>query len=311
MKKTRFTILTLLVFIFITASACWAAQNRADKVLAQVGKYKLTLKEFNDQIHSLPPQLQMAVQRNPQLKKQLLERWVQLNLMAMEARKENLQDKPDVKKRIEEMTNALLAQEYMRENISDKAKVSDSEIKAYYNKHKSEFMQPEQVRARHILIKVPANADKKKWEEAKKKALEIRAKILKGESFSKLAQKYSDDPGSKARGGDLGYFRKGQMVPEFEKTAFSLKKGQISQPVKTTFGYHIIKLEDRKPSKQRSLKEVKQEIRQKLLRKKQIKLRDEIVARLKKKYPVTMNEGLLGSSPQPNDSVHNSLKNKK
>ncbi len=310
MKKTRFTILTL-VFVIVSTSACWAAQNGKDKVLAKVGKYQLTLKQFNDQIRSLPPQLQMAVQRNPQLKKQLLERWVQLNLMAMEARKENLQDKPNVKKRIEEMTNALLAQEYMRENISDKAKVSDTEIKEYYNKHKSEFIQPEQVRARHILIKVPANADKKKWEEARKKALEIRAKILKGESFSKLAKKYSDDPGSKARGGDLGYFRKGQMVPEFEKAAFSLKKGQISKPVKTTFGYHIIKLEDRKPSKQRSFKEVKQEIRQKLLRKKQIKLRDEIVSRLKKKYPVTMNEGLLGPSSQPNDSVHNSLKNKK
>ncbi len=307
MKKRNWLlfITTLLVLSLTTVAVSIAKDNGQDKILAQVGKYKLTLKEFNDQIRSLPPQLQMAVQRNPELKKQLLDRWVQLNLMAMEARKQKLQDKPEVKKRIEEMTNALLAQEFMMENVSDKAKVTDKEVKEYYDKHKSEFMQPEQVRARHILVKVPANATKKQWEEAKKKALEIRAKLVKGESFAKLAQKYSDDPGSKARGGDLGYFRKGQMVPEFEKAAFALKKGEISQPVKTTFGYHIIKLEDKKPAKQRSFNEVKQEIRQKLLRKKQMELRNKIVDKLRKKYPVTVHEELLSSHASASDkSMH-------
>jgi len=295
MKKTKWLAVLFILFASFITNMALAADKGQDKILAQVGQYKLTLKEFNDQIRSLPPQLQMAVQRNPELKKQLLDRWVQLNLMALEARKQKLQDKPDVKKRIEEMTNALLAQEYMMENVSDKAKVTDKEIEKYYNKHKSEFMQPEQVRARHILIKVPANATKKQWEEARKKALEIRAKLVKGESFAKLAQKYSDDPGSKARGGDLGYFRKGQMVPEFEKAAFALKKGEISQPVKTTFGYHIIKLEDKKPAKQRSLQEVKQEIRQKLLRQKQMELRNKIVEKLRKKYPVSVHEELLNT----------------
>ncbi len=307
--QKKIVVLLVVFSLFFGVSTCLAKDGGNEKVLAQVGKYKLTLKEFNDQIKSLPPQLQMAVQRNPQLKKQLLDRWVQLTLMALEARKENLQAKPNVKKRIEDMTNALLAQEYMMENISDKAKVTDKELKAYYEKHKSEFMQPEQVRARHILIKVPAGADKKKWEEARKKALEIRAKLLKGESFSKLAQKYSDDPGSKARGGDLGYFGKGRMVPEFEKAAFALKKGEISQPVKTTFGYHIIKVEDKKPARQRSFKEVEQQIRQKLLRQKQMKLRDELIAKLKKKFPVKVNEGLLDDSGTTSkDSIHKGVK---
>ncbi len=305
MGKSKVIAIVILMVLLTGVSFGWAKDSAEEKVLAQVGQYKLTLKQFNDQIRSLPPQLQMAVQRNPQLKKQLLDRWVELTLMALEARKENMQDNPEVKKRIEDMTNALLAQHYMKLNVSDKANVSDKEVRDYYNKHKSEFVQPEQVRARHILVKVPANADKKQWEEAKKKALEIRAKLLKGESFAELAQKYSDDPGSKARGGDLGYFSKGQMVPEFEKAAFSLKKGEISQPVKTTFGYHIIKVEDKKPSKQRSFNEVQQEIRQKLLREKQIKLREEIVANLKKKYPVKVHEELLNNSnSMPNDSFH-------
>ncbi len=306
-NKTTAILIAAFAALCLLSTTCPSADAKekgADKVLAEVGGFKLTLKEFNDQIASLPPQLQMAVARNPQLKEQLLDRWVQLTLMAKEARSKNLQDKPAVKKRIQDMTNALLAQEFMRENIEDKVNVTDKEVKAYYEQHKSEFQEPAQVRARHILVKVPANADKKAWAEAKKKAEKIRAKALKGEDFAKLAKEYSDDPGSKSRGGDLGYFQKGRMVPEFEKAAFSLKVGQISKPVKTTFGYHIIKLEDKKPSRQESFKDVQQRIRQQLTREKQRKIRDEIIAKLKKKYPVEVHKDLLQTNAAVSKSPH-------
>ncbi len=302
MTKKNLSIFTVaLVAAAMLTGSCFAAKtgsDKGDKILAEVAGYKLTLKKFNDQIASLPPQLQMAVARNPQLKEQLLDRWVQLTLMAAEARKQDLQDKPEVKKRIEDMTNALLAQEFMRENVEAKVKVTDKEVKDYYENHKSEFTRPEQVRARHILIKVSPNADKKALAKAKKKAEEIRAKALKGEDFAKLAEKYSDDPGSRGRGGDLGYFQKGRMVPEFEKAAFSLKVGEISKPVRTSFGYHIIKVEGKRPSQQQTFKDVEQRIRQKLTREKQRKIREEIVARLEKKYPVKVNKSLL-ETPKP------------
>ncbi len=302
MTKKNLSIFTVaLVAAAMLTGSCFAAKtgsDKGDKILAEVAGYKLTLKKFNDQIASLPPQLQMAVARNPQLKEQLLDRWVQLTLMAAEARKQDLQDKPAVKKRIEDMTNALLAQEFMRENVEAKVKVTDKEVKDYYENHKSEFTRPEQVRARHILIKVSPNADKKALAKAKKKAEEIRAKALKGEDFAKLAEKYSDDPGSRGRGGDLGYFQKGRMVPEFEKAAFSLKVGEISKPVRTSFGYHIIKVEGKRPSQQQTFKDVEQRIRQKLTREKQRKIREEIVARLEKKYPVKVNKSLL-ETPKP------------
>ncbi len=295
MKRFLYLLIVLAILTTSVASATTSKKDE-DKILAKVGKYTLTLKDFNEQIKSLPPQLQMAVARNPQLKEQLLNRWVELTLMALEARKEGFQNKPDVKRRIEAMVNALLAQEYMRKNIADPANVTEKELKDYYEAHKSQFVEKEKVKARHILIKVPSNADKKKWEEAKKKAIEIRNKLIKGEDFASLAQKYSDDPGSKSRGGELGYFQKGQMVPEFEKAAFSLKKGEISQPVKTTFGYHIIQVQDKTKAKEKSFDQVKQEIRQRLLRQKQIKLKDEIVAKLKKKYPVEVHKELLDSN---------------
>jgi len=295
-KQISAAFAAALALICITCVSCLAADTKddgSDKILAKVDGYTLTLKQFNDQISSLPPQLQMAVARNPQLKDQLLDRWVQLSLMAKEARSLKLQDKPQVKKRIEDMTNALLAQEFMKEFVEAKIKVTDKEVKEYYEKHKSEFVQPAQVRARHILVKVPADADKKAWDAARKKAESIMKKAKKGEDFAKLAKEYSEDPGSKARGGDLGYFQKGRMVPEFEKAAFALKVGQISEPVKTTFGYHIIKVEAKKPRKQESFKDVQQKIRQKLTREKQRKVREEIIAKLEKKYPVEKHPELL------------------
>ena len=305
----KFSILFFVFgLVFLINNSAFSKEDAAGKeVLAKVGKYTLTLKEFNEQVKSLPPQLQMAIAKNPQLKEQLLKRWVDLTLMALEARKEGYQNRPDVKRRIEEVINALLAQEYIRKNISDPANVSDKEIKDYYEKHKSQFMQPEQVKASHILIRVPSGADNKKWNEAKKKAQDIRKQIMAGEDFATLAKKYSQDPGSKSRGGDLGYFKKGQMVPDFEKAAFSLKKGEVSQPVKTTFGYHIIKVYDKKPAKQKSLKDAKQEIRQMLLRKKQFKLRDEIIAKLKKKYKVEVHKDLLKKA-EVKGNVHTSKK---
>ncbi len=297
MVKRNFLICCLTCLAMLIANIAIAQDSTGEnKTLAKIGKYTLTLKEFNEQIKSLPPQLQMAIASNPQLKEQFLNRWVDLTLMAIEARKEGYQNRPDVKKRIEDMTNALLAQEYMRKNIADPAKVSEEELKKYYEAHKSQFVEKEKVKARHILIKVPSNANKKEWEAAKKKALEIRQKLLKGEDFATLAKRYSDDPGSKNRGGELGYFQKGQMVPEFEKAAFSLKKGEISKPVKTTFGYHIIQVQDRTKAKEKSFDQVKQEIRQRLLRQKQIKLKDEIIANLKKKYAVEVHKELLNSS---------------
>ena len=130
-------------------------------------------------------------------------------------------------------------------------KVDNKEVKKYYEEHKKEFSEPEKIRARHILLKT------------EKEAKEVLDKIKKGASFIEMAKKYSIGPSGK-NGGDLGYFTKGQMVPEFEKVAFSLKKGEVSNIVKTKFGYHIIKVEDIKKAKNKTLKEVTKQIVSKL-----------------------------------------------
>ncbi len=313
-SRSWFFLVSAALLMLLQASSLnlYAADGKkedpAKQVLAKVNGFTLTLQDFENQIKSMPPQLQIALLQNPQLKEQLLDRWVELTLMAMAGRDAGYQKDPAVKKRIEELTNAVLAREFINRNLEGKVSVSDEEIKKYYEAHKDEFKAEESVKASHILIRVPEGADEKAWKEAKKKAEMIRKKLLKGEDFAKLAKEYSEDPGSKNRGGDLGYFSKGRMIPEFEKAAFSLKKGEISEPVKTSFGYHIIKVEDKKAAGQLSLDEVKDEIRKRLLQEKEQRLQQDVIAGLKKKYKVEVHKELLKSS-MPNDEAHKGLAN--
>ena len=122
----------------------------------------------------------------------------------------------------------------------------------------------EEVRARHILFKLPPGADEKARAEARKKAEDTLAKIKQGEDFAKLAEKLSDDPGSGKAGGDLGRFSRGKMVPEFEAAAFALAPGQVSEIVESPFGFHIIKVEEKQPGGAKPLDAVRAEIVQTL-----------------------------------------------
>jgi peptidyl-prolyl cis-trans isomerase D len=143
--------------------------------------------------------------------------------------------------------------------------VSDAQIAEYYGSHKQEFEQPEEVHVRHILIR-PKTEDEAGWNDALKRAREVYAKaVAPGADFAALAKEYSEDPGSKSSGGDLGWFSRGRMVKEFEDAAFALKPGEVSEPVKSKFGYHILKLEGKRPGGVQPLSEVRDTIREKLL----------------------------------------------
>ena len=142
--------------------------------------------------------------------------------------------------------------------------ISPSELLSYYNQHKSEFQQQEEIKASHILIKTEAGQDGKVSAAAdaaaRKKAEDILKKLRAGANFEELAKKESDDKASAINGGSLGFFQRGSMVPEFEKAAFSLNKGQISDLVKTQYGYHIIRVDDKHQAGTPSIEQVKEKI---------------------------------------------------
>ncbi len=141
-----------------------------------------------------------------------------------------------------------------------KPQVTDAEVQSYYTAHQDQYQVKDQVKVRHILIAVPAGSDAKTDAAAKAKAEDLLKQIKAGGNFAELASKNSDDPGSKAQGGELGWLDRGKTVPEFDKAAFSLAPGQTSDLVKTQFGYHILQVEDKKTAHLKPLAEVKPEI---------------------------------------------------
>jgi peptidyl-prolyl cis-trans isomerase D len=148
-------------------------------------------------------------------------------------------------------------------NWKDAAKsitVSEAEAADYFDRHRREFDQPAEVKASHILIRMDPKATDEQKLTAKLKIENIRTEIAKGLDFAEAAKKYSEDPGSAKQGGDLGFFKEGMMVPAFEKAAFALKVGELSQPVLSPFGYHIIKVLDRKDAKHPTLADVRKKI---------------------------------------------------
>jgi peptidyl-prolyl cis-trans isomerase D len=138
--------------------------------------------------------------------------------------------------------------------------VSNEQVAQYYQAHQKDFQVPEGVKVRHILIKVPTGADAKTDAAAKQKAEDLLKQIKGGADFATLAKANSDDPGSKEQGGELGMILRGVTVPEFEKTAFGLQPGQVSDVIKTQFGYHIIKVEEKQAAQLKALDEVKAQI---------------------------------------------------
>jgi peptidyl-prolyl cis-trans isomerase D len=147
--------------------------------------------------------------------------------------------------------------------------ITDRDLQAYYDQHRDEYRMPEQVKVSHILIKTPlpapgAKEDEKAVADARAKAEGVLKELKAGGDFAKLAEKYSDDPGSAKSGGELGWIGRGRTVPEFEKAAFSLGKGQTSDLVKSSYGFHIIHVEDKQDAHLKSLAEVKSEIEEKV-----------------------------------------------
>ncbi|MBM7567044.1 peptidylprolyl isomerase [Paenibacillus sacheonensis] len=176
---------------------------------------------------------------------------------------------------VEDLMKQTPTQLRIRKILEKRVNVTDAEVKQYFEANKAEYDQPEQVRASHILVATKAEAD------------EIEKQLKAGADFAKLAQAKSLDTGSKAAGGDLGYFGKGAMVPEFEKAAFALKVGELSEPVKSDYGYHVIKVTDHKDAKPATLEEKKAEIREQLAQQRVSALSADWLAELKAKAQIT------------------------
>ncbi len=276
--------------LFVGSLLAWGQAKPAadDPVVLTVGTEKITKSQFERLLDALPEQ-QKALASSPDGKRKLAEQYAEMKALVQEAKAKKLDQTPIVQTRIGLQSDQVLAGAAYQ-GLGD-AKPSDADLKAYYDQHKSEW---ETVKGRHILIRfqgsrVPLKLNQKDLsdEEALAKAKDLRAKIVAGAKFDEIAKAESDDTGSGANGGDLGEFSRGQMVPEFENAAFAQKVGEVGEPVKSAFGYHIIQIQEHAT---KTLDQAKPEIEE--------KMKPEMAAKgleeLKKKTAITLSDAYFG-----------------
>lgn len=179
-------------------------------------------------------------------------------LVAQAAEKRGLGETPSFKRRLAFARSRLLSESLLDEQA--KAAVTDEALRKVYGEASKQMAEEKEVRARHILFRVEDPKDEKASTEAEAKLKAVIERLKKGEDFAKLAGELTEDPSGKANGGDLGYFTKDQMVPEFSEVAFKLQPGQISDPVKTAFGWHVLKVEDQRNRAAPEFDQVKEQI---------------------------------------------------
>lgn len=319
--KAAYGLALALLIGGVTAS-CTALTFNKDGYVATVNGHKVSLKDYNQALEQQKKQyaLRFGVDFNTTqgkemlagMQQQLIQQLTERELLLMEADKRGLKATEaeveaklaDVKKQFPDtaafekaikdygLTPADLktqlfkavAIEKLQKDVSKDLAVTDAQVADYYAKNKAQFAHGEEVEASHILVKFDeASKDKAKDEaRALAKIKDLHAKVKAGGDFAKLAGEHSDDPGSKTQGGSLGYFGKGRMVPEFEKTSFAMKNGEVSAPFKTQFGYHIIKRTGFRPARTEPLAEVKGAIQEQLTAQQQGERFQQFVDTLKK-----------------------------
>lgn len=271
-----------------TAAPKPSPEPAGDPVVITFGTTKVTKSEWEGFVQALPPQIQ-AEATGPN-KKKVAEQYAELRMMAEEARKRKIDQTPAAKVQISLQMDQMLAQMLFRD-LQATAKVDATAVQKYYDEHKSEY---EEVKARHILVRfkdsrVPLREGQKELSdaEAMAKAQELKKKLDAGADFAELAKAESDDTGTGAQGGDLGKFGRGQMVPEFDTAVFAQPVGKIGDPVRSAFGYHLIKVEERTS---KSIDEMKDQIEKQL----RPELAKQEVEAIKKVNAIGVDEAYFG-----------------
>ncbi len=325
-KGFRVALMTLTLILIALLTFAGEKQALNDKVAVVNGKV-ISKTEFDREMSRVKQQF--ASQGRPlngsqlsQIKKEVLESLINRELLYQESKKKGIKvDKTAINNQLKELKkrfsneaeykNALskanlseaiiksqiktemAIRELIDRQFSKKVTVSDEEAKSYYNNHLDSFKQPEQIRASHILIKVDPQANELEKEKARKRLIEIKERLQKGEDFATLAKEFSQCPSGK-NGGDLGYFKRGQMVKPFEEAAFALEPGEISDVVETRFGYHLIKVFEKKPTSTIAYVDIREKIKEFLKKEKTKKEVEQYIKNLKEKAKV---ERFLAEEP--------------
>ncbi|MFH0789747.1 MAG: peptidylprolyl isomerase [Pseudomonadota bacterium] len=284
-------------FALVSVLISPALQAQDQEVVAKIGNKKITMSDLNKIIGYYDQEQRKVIANNPQLKETILWQVIQGTVISKIARDKGFDKKPNIRSQQELMINNFLATQYLQKEIIDKIILTEDKAKAYYKAHTETFKSPEMVRARHILIKAEPGASDEEKKKGKARAEDLLQKLKKGEDFAKLAAEVSDDTGTKAKGGDLDFFPKGTMIPAFDEAAFSLKPGELSTVVETEYGYHIIKVEEKKEALLEPYEKIAEKVKDQALQEMRKAAATEFVEKALKNAKVEINPGLI-TKPQ-------------
>jgi peptidyl-prolyl cis-trans isomerase C len=284
----KFTSLVFVIFIMISGCSKFeqalpgkSSGTKLDDshVVAKVGDDVVYDQQIEQFLGQLPPQVRSRYGAR-EIRKEIADGFVSMKMLAWEARRRGIDKREDIQLKIAMLTDQALARE-IEEELKKNIKVDESEIQKYYNEHKDRYAPMPRVHALQIVLASETDAKS------------VLAKLNKGSDFAQLARQHSKDTATAAKGGDLGWLSKGRMEnmdPSLEKVIFELKEGQIGPIVKTTAGYHIVKVEKIIAGRERPYDQVQKSIERIVMREKLNKAVGELKDEIKRKGKVEINE---------------------
>lgn len=294
MNYRIFLNLSLVAVAALTLTACQGKEGSSSKpaapgknatVIATVNGANITSDDFDREVKALPEYIR-AMADTPQGKKEMIDTLVMRELILQQAAKDGVDKSKEVEEKMAELKKRIIVDTYLKKKVENDAKISDEELKSFYEKNLDKFKAGEQVKASHILVKT------------EQEAKDVLAQLKSGAKFEELAKSKSVDS-SAAQGGDLGWFGKGNMVPVFEKTAFALKEGELSGIVKSEFGFHIIKLTGKRPAGTRPFEEAREQIKTALLPQKQQQVFMQLKEDMRKGAKIEIKDQAPAGVPAP------------
>src|SRR5712692_4993941 len=275
-----------LALLLGVASACSDKPEASSKALAIINGKEITASEFELRWSQIPDYARKTF-AGPEGRKKFLEELIYHELLLQEAKKRGFDRDRAFLERVERFKERSLLERLRIEEVDAQVKVTMEEMKAYYAANAATFTAPGEFRASHIVVKT------------QEEAFDLKKRLTQGEDFAALARKDSLNIFTRYKGGDGGFIKKGQTLPQFEKVLLTLKVGGLSQPVATSFGYHVIKLVDRASGAPLSFEDAKDQVREELLNEKRHKRYEEFVASLRAKAKLRVADVPMAASEIP------------
>lgn len=281
--RASLCLVSILALMLLAGGSQPCSAAPADPVIATVNNVNITSSQLEATIEAYKAKAN-KIDVTEEEKKALIQSLIQRQLFLDQKDVKALRKDEEIAKNVKEYENSLLIRRYLQDQIGSRLQVQEGEMKKYYQENLAQFAMPSRVEARHILLKTHEDAEK------------VLAKLKKGADFGKMAKEFSIDLPMSLEGGSMGVIEKGKTLPELEKVLFTLKKGEVSDIVKTRFGHHIITIDSTTMDQTRPYDQVKEQINKTLLRLKEAEFYNDMVIKLEKGADIKIFENRLAEA---------------